>query len=143
VSKFIYCPKCGDQDITVNCSADISFRFDDSGIPEVHNGVISYDFNEDAPAICSDCEFDAPFTAFQHIAPFGTVQEPPKAEFRIKWQQCPRCDHASRIMFVEADSAETAQAIAGDHIERTFGIGWFVIDKVEAYVRPTGGHIKE
>ena len=62
-------------------------------------------------------------------------------EFRINWCQCPTIQHTSRVLFVEARDAEHAKALATDHIERTFGIGWFVFRSVEPYIRPTGGRV--
>lgn len=62
-------------------------------------------------------------------------------EYRIKWQQCPRVQHPSQILFVNADSPETATAVARDHIERTFGCGWFMVDEVTLYLRPQNGTV--
>ena len=62
-------------------------------------------------------------------------------EFRIKWQALPRIHHPTRVFFVEADSGDTAKAIAHDHIERAFGVGWFDIISVESVVRPIGGRV--
>ena len=62
-------------------------------------------------------------------------------EYRVKWCQCPHVRHTSQVLFVEAESTEAAHAIAKDHIQRTYHIGWFSIFGVDPYTRPTGGRV--
>lgn len=69
------------------------------------------------------------------------MEDPIEFEFRVKWQACPRIHNPSRVLFVVAGSKEDAEAVAKDHIERTAGISWFVIDEVTVYVKPTGGRV--
>jgi len=64
-------------------------------------------------------------------------------EYRITWQQCPTAYHPLRVLFIESDSKENANAIATDYIERKHGIGWFVIQSCEVYARPSSGHVME
>lgn len=62
-------------------------------------------------------------------------------EFRIKWQACPHVQHPTRVMFVEATDAETAKAVARDHIERTQGIEWLSIHECTPHLRPQNGKV--
>ena len=62
-------------------------------------------------------------------------------EFRIVWWQCPTRQHTQQILFVEARDAEMARAVATDHIERVFGIGWFTVTEVTPYLRPQHGKV--
>ena len=62
-------------------------------------------------------------------------------EFRVRWQQCPHVQNPSRVLFVEADDAQQAEAVVKDHVERTCGIAWFTIYPPEPYVKPAGGRI--
>lgn len=60
-------------------------------------------------------------------------------EYRILWCQCPTNRNPWRVLFVEAATPDDARAIAKNHIERKYGIGWIKIDKItEAPVVPAG-----
>lgn len=63
------------------------------------------------------------------------------SEYRVMWQQCPFVHHPRKIVFVEADSVESAKATVQDHVERTYGIGWFEVRSVELYERPVTGRV--
>ena len=52
-------------------------------------------------------------------------------EYRIQWCECPTNYHTSRVLYVEAATAIDARAIAVDHIERNYSIGWFTITSVD------------
>jgi hypothetical protein len=56
-------------------------------------------------------------------------------EFEIHWTVCPTNFNQRQVLFVESASASDACAIAKDHIKRTRGCAWFVIEKV-ARVEP-------
>ena len=62
-------------------------------------------------------------------------------EFRVAWCQCPTIQHNSRVLFIQARDIEHAKALATDHVERAFGIGWFVFRSIEPYIRPMGGRV--
>lgn len=62
-------------------------------------------------------------------------------EYRVTWTQCPTDYNSKHVLFVEAGDEDTARAVAKDHIERTTGIGWFVIHTCEPYTRPMGGKV--
>ena len=62
-------------------------------------------------------------------------------EYRVRWVQFPSNFHQSQILFVEAESAEAARAVAKDYIERTFGIARYGVLEIDPYVRPTGGRV--
>lgn len=64
-------------------------------------------------------------------------------EFRVVWQQCPHVQHDKHVLFIEAEDAEQARAVAKDHVQRKHGIEWFSIHTVEPYLRPSGGRVLE
>lgn len=60
-------------------------------------------------------------------------------EFRVLWRQCPTVQHPTKVLFVQADDAKDAEAIAVDHVERHFGISWFKVMEIgEAKPVPKG-----
>ena len=62
-------------------------------------------------------------------------------EWRIKWQQCPRVQNPSKVLFVEAETQADAGQVAREHIERKYGCGWFVVDEVKVYERVATGKV--
>jgi hypothetical protein len=64
-----------------------------------------------------------------------------KHEYRVHWHQCPHNRFDPHVMYVMADDKIAAEAIAKDHIERTYGIEWFKIKEITKYTRPTGGYV--
>jgi hypothetical protein len=63
-------------------------------------------------------------------------------EFRVEWHQCPHVQHDRKVLFVEAETANDAKAIARDHIERRFGIEWFSIIQITNAVPVPAGKVK-
>ncbi len=63
------------------------------------------------------------------------------SEYRVMWQQCPFVSYPRKIVFVEAESVESAKACVRDHVERSYGIGWFEVRSVELYERPVSGRV--
>lgn len=47
----------------------------------------------------------------------------------------------SRLLFVEADTPMAAEAIALDHVRRTYGYASGHVVSVEPYTRPVGGRV--
>jgi hypothetical protein len=64
-------------------------------------------------------------------------------EYRVKWCKCPHNNNESRYLFVEANNAEDAKAIAMDHIQRKYGIEWFSIFSADAVGELPPGQVKE
>jgi hypothetical protein len=60
-------------------------------------------------------------------------------EYRVKWTQVPTAYNPSHVVFIEAASPQDAEAIARDHIERTHGVGsWIVFEVSESVAVPAG-----
>ena len=61
-------------------------------------------------------------------------------EYKVEWTQCPTAHNHPKVLFIEAQNEKDARVLAKDYIERNFGIGRSVIDKVtEAKKMPEGG----
>ena len=61
-------------------------------------------------------------------------------EYEVAWTECPTAYNRPRVLFIEAQNEEDASVLAKDHIERNFGIGRSVIDKItETKEMPEGG----
>jgi len=67
-------------------------------------------------------------------------------EFRVEWRKLPFSNHSKRVMFVLAATANDAQALAIDHIERKQGLARsaFSICDINEVTKPLPpGRIKE
>jgi len=60
-------------------------------------------------------------------------------EYRVTYRIF--CGGDSRLLFVEADGPIAAEAVALDHIRRTYGHAQSHIRSVEPYIRPVGGRV--
>ena len=61
--------------------------------------------------------------------------------WQITWFQCPRVYHPLQCFRVEAANEEDAKIVAEDHIRDHYACGWFSIEKVEEYTKPTCGKV--
>ena len=65
---------------------------------------------------------------------------PKLIEYEVEWTKCPTSHNNKSVLFIEAQNKDDARVLARDHIKRSRGIGWFVIDKVtEVKKMPEGG----
>lgn len=53
-------------------------------------------------------------------------------EYRIIWIACPHIEHSAKLLFVEAHTAEDAETLARDFVQRRYGVVSFTIRSVEA-----------
>ena len=61
-------------------------------------------------------------------------------EYEVEWTKCLTSLNNKSVLFIAAQNEADERVLAKDHIKRSRGIGWFVIDKVrETKEKPVGG----
>jgi len=60
-------------------------------------------------------------------------------EYRVQWTRCPTAYNETHVLFVSAGSADDAEAIAKDHVERKLGVGgWLKFEVTPVKAVPPG-----
>jgi hypothetical protein len=60
-------------------------------------------------------------------------------EYIVTWTQCPTAYNPVQVLYVTAGNEADAKTLAGDHIQRQYGVGRFVISEIQpAPAMPAG-----